>query len=239
VINLKFKIMANTSETNSGNKSYKKCLSPKEYFLLFGCVLISSIVLIILFLTMVIKIPKEITFDFSRTISVILTMLGVLIAFTAINIYSIFNSQVNDEKNKLKELIEHYQNRITDLEQDEKKIKDKINTFFLDYEKINYRVEVLDIDNSVYNILDNNVSLFGKMDNLEKILQLIENKRKSIKNSNLIDKRRDLLGELIVLKARIDSRIKNENFDKIDNKYFKSAIDRLKVLLNEKESINN
>ena len=54
---------------------------------------------------------KELEFDFSKT-SIYITFVGFLFAFAGINIYSIFNTNIEEEKKRLYDLNEQYEDEI-------------------------------------------------------------------------------------------------------------------------------
>ncbi|GHT38650.1 hypothetical protein AGMMS49965_02710 [Bacteroidia bacterium] len=230
-------------------KSKKKCklgqkwLELKEYNCFFWYVLISSIVIVLLFAIIVWKIilveNYEFSLNFQDTIPLILTVLGVFIAFTAINIYSIFNSRINEEKQALQKLNDKYETKIEDLTKNYKKINrhiDKIITFFPYQEKTKLLLDEFELENMLRNLIDINIPIIDRITAAWKLIRVIEDKKKSINTTNLKDESKDLEGELIILKLKIKSRIKNKKFNNVTNQSFQDPIKRLKDLLNEKEN---
>ena len=238
VENLTFKNMANKDETKSEgkNKSAKNGLSSNEYKGFFWYVLISTILIIVLLFIIYYKICNdsyEFSFHFQDTIPVILTVLGVFIAFTAINMYSIFNSRINDERRALKQLNDKYEDQIQDLKNKYKRFEDIANNLRAQY-------ALHDIENSLRDIVDNNVPIVERTTAILKLIRLIEDAKKNIRNPDLkLSESNDLEGKFLILKIRVRSRIQNKEFKRIKNNIFQKAFKKLIDLSNEENNISN
>lgn len=199
----------------------------KSFRFLFWYILISSIVNIVL-IAMFIWSNYEfrISENFDGTITTILSVLGVFIAFTAINIYSVFNSRVNDEKWALEDLRKRY---VGDLEKMEKR--------FVELEKQeNRRREGTDkilLTNDISDIVNKDVLLLDRTTAICKLCVLIENKEKEIEENNFKDKDIELKYSLEMLKSQIRSRLMPyyAQMDEVKNPYFAQAFKRLRSKL--------
>lgn len=240
--------MANTSQNlEQKNKSSLKIF---EYGCFFWFVLISVVVFVLLSAFVLWKIWPLTTYEFSLhfedAIPVILTVLGVFIAFTAINMYSMFNSRVDEKKEDLEKaraLYEQQEKKWASIHEEVIKIAREVKKMHGEMLPYRQRMEpVFDelyLQNSLRNAVDNNASILDRTTGVWKLIRLIEDKKNTIKNCNLINERKELLGDLKLLKYKIDLKIKNEKDSQINNEYLKRAITKLKELLYEDENTIN
>lgn len=212
-----------------------KWLELREYKCFFWYVLISSIVIVFFLAIIVWKIILIENYNFSLhfqdTIPIILTVLGVFIAFTAINIYSIFNSRVDEEKKALEKLKNEYESQIKDLTNNYGKIGMRIDNI---KKGMQSALDELVLENLLNNLIDVNFPIIDRVTAAWKLIRLIEHKKKSINTTNLKDESINLEGELTTLKLKIKSRIKYKKFKQIT--YLQSVIKRLKDLLDEEDT---
>jgi hypothetical protein len=225
-------------------KSGKKGLTSKEYNVFFGYVLISTIVIVFLFSIIIWRIwctNYKFSFDFQDTIPVILSVIGIFIAFTAINIYSVFNSRVSEEKKELEDLKLEYKVKINELNNnyelinsDIKQIKD---TFPYQL-KLKDVVENLDIEKTLSSILDDSVLILERTTNVWKLIGILNGKKKEITKSILKYESYDLADNYKIFKRQIKSKFGTRKFTKIKSTEFQSALNQLIEILNEDDITN-
>jgi hypothetical protein len=151
----------------------------------------------------------------------------VFIAFTAINIYSIFNSRVNEEKKALEKLREEYESQIRDLNNNHERFKAIANDF--------------SVENSLRDIVDNKVPIVERTYAMRKLIGLIESKKRKINDSELkLSEINDLKNDLTKLKRIIRLRMDPQEFYHFSNAnaHFKSSIIILSKLMYEEDIIS-
>jgi len=231
-------------EPESQTNSMKNGLTSREYNIFFWYVLISTIVIVFLFSIIVWRIwctNYEFSFDFQDATPIILSVLGIFIAFTAINIYSVFNSRVSEEKRELENLKSEYKEKIEKLNNnyelingDIKQIKD---TFPYQL-KLKDIVENLDIEKTLGSILDDSVLILERTTNVWKLIGILNGKKKEITKSVLKYESYDLSDNYKIFKRYIKSKIGTRKFTKIKSTGFQSALNQLIEILNEDDITN-
>lgn len=235
--------MIEETETTTQKKSEKN-LTIKEYNAFFWYVLISTIFIVFLFSILVWRIwcsDYEFSFDFQDTTPVILSIIGIFIAFTAINIYSVFNSRVNEEKKDLEDLKTEYKEKIKILDSNYDHINNEIKQIkdtFPYQLKLKDIVENLEIERTLNNILDDDVLLLDRITNIWKLIGIINGKKKEIVKSDLKYESSDLADKYKIFKRQIKSKIGNKKLTKMKSSDFQNAIAKLNKLLNEEDIIN-
>lgn len=215
---------------NKNNKSHKRSLSEKDYKYFFWYVLISTIVIVFFFAIITLKDYKfNFSTDFQFSISVIFTVLGVYIAFSAINTYSIFNSRVKDEKEELENLKSKSKDEIEELINEYKSV---VGTFNINQEKFEDLTKKIELENTLNNIITN-IQMVKRVTAVYKLIGIIDGKMKKKNETNLINERGILNEELIELKEIINLKMRNIKSDKIKNEGFKRAIEKLRILLED------
>lgn len=202
----------------SGDKSFKY---------LFWYILISSVVNVVLIAIFIwSNYEFKVSENFDGTITTILSVLGVFIAFTAINIYSVFNSRVNDEKGALEKLRKRYVEDLEKLEKRFAELKKQENRMKEATERISLTNEISDAVNKDVLVLDRTTAIC-------KLCILIENREDEIEDNNLKDKESELKDGLEALKSKIRSRLipYYDQMEDVKNPYFSQAYKRLKEKL--------
>ena len=176
------------------------------------------------------KIPE----DFNQTIIVILSILGVFIAFTAINIYSVFNSRVEEEKQKLEKMIQkcntdiqNFDKRNEILRKEFDNLEKKINQNLQGIDNYNLQDDIFDIKHSDV-LLEKVRAIFALTERIEIIKKTID-ETDSIKEKERLDE--NLLSLKITIKQNLEPYYKK--IDKINNKTFKDIFNDFKALLDE------
>jgi len=172
--------------------------------------------------------------NFDGTIATILSVLGVFIAFTAINIYSVFNARVEDEKQKLEEVRKKCYNDIADLEIKIEKYHKKFDNF---EDKINQSLDVIDdynLNDEFYDIKHSDVVL-DRVRAIYALIERIEKIKQSIDKTDSIGEKEKLEGDLLSLKHKIKQNLEPycKKIEKTKNKTFKDIFNNFKALLDE------
>lgn len=158
--------------------------------------------------------------EINGIITSLMTVIGIFIAFTAINIYSIFNSRVDEEKEKLNELLSEYEIRINSID------KDKI--FNLQNE--------LKIMLSINNIITDYISTTDKGTAIGVLLEEIEHLEWEAENSDSFNQRSEFEGKLKVrvktIYIALDGYYKNPKQEINKNHIYKQMLDNLMNKLN-------
>ncbi len=191
---------------------------------LFWYILISSVVnvgLIAIFIWE--NYEFRIGSNFDGTIATILSVLGVFIAFTAINIYSVFNSRVNEEKWALEKLKARY---IEDLE----KLEERFMELKIKENKLKDATERISLTNEIFDAVNKDVQLLDRTTAICKLSILIDSKEKELRTNNFKDKDDELESGLEALKCKIRSRLEPyySQMNNETNIYFKKAYEKLK-----------
>jgi len=185
--------------------------------------------------------------NFNGTILAILSILACFIAFTAINMYSVFNSRVEDEKQKLKELREKCYEDMKNLEERfigfKEKCREHLVTLEEEFDNFGDKIKqnLQDIDN--YNLMDdifdikNNDALLEKVRAIYALTERIEIIKKSIGVTDSIKEKERLEENLMSLKNRIKLNLE-PYYRKIiygKNQTFKDIFNDFKELLDEED----
>lgn len=225
------------------NKSIEKWryfVEKIKYILIFSFILISTLVNICFIVWF---LRKNYSFDISyftmyNTVITILSIVGVLITFTAINIYSIFNAQLNTERRELDKVKEKYnidRNEIDSRWQ-------VLNKQFQELEsksecKINDIVAILDrfiLDAEISNVINKDMHPIDRTTSIWKLISRIEIREKNIENNDSKKEDKAFESALEALISKIDYRLLpyKAEIEEEKNPYFSKAYKRLVEKLN-------
>lgn len=192
-----------------------------KYKIIFGYVLISTIVNIFL-IARFLWGNYVFGFGFDSVVTTILSVLGVFITFTAINVYSIFNVQVNSEKYGLETLKKDCDRKIMEINE----LYEKLNKKDIDLEASFYDVKLTAYS---IDIANDKISLVDRVTIMSKLIGMIEAKEKEIEINNQKDRDPELENSLKTLKSKINDRL-SPNYKKLDketNPNFKDVYSKL------------
>lgn len=196
-----------------------------RYKVIFSYILISTLVNIFL-IARFLWGNFGFLFEFDSTVTTILSVLGVFITFTAINIYSVFNVQVNSEKFGLEGLRNECDRKIKEINE----LYEKLNKNDIDLEASFFDIKLTSYS---IDIANNKISLVDRVTFMSKLISLIEATEKEIENNNQKDRELELVNSLISLKCKIDERLCSyyKKLDKEKNPYFINVYSKLKEKL--------
>lgn len=149
---------------------------------------------------------KPINFTITNDIAVIISVIGVFITFSAINIYSIFNARVGEEKERLKEIesgiYEKYETfekmytyKLKYLSDEQKIITDRMDKFLK--EQIEELRQGLLVEISLNNILTDHISAKDKGTAVGFIKERINYLEKWFEETDSISNKNEAEGKLI------------------------------------------
>lgn len=252
-----------SNENDSIDKEIHESGHKKIYCWIFSLLLITIIVVI--YVISDIFYHCNVTFkdlkEINTIISTLLTVIGVFIAFTAINIYSIFNARVDEEKRNLRKLRNKYSNIFKRINDENIELKEKLDGSYSlsielkkdleklrnESESIKSSIESNQSDNnelrnelliliSINNIITDYISIKDKGTAVGTIQMEIYSLDNKINKSDSLSEKKDLEGKQIELVKKIHTAIYGyyqSQKNEMKNVYYKRMLDGLMNKLNE------
>ena len=205
----------------------------KKFNWFFSYIVLSSIVNVGVILFFIGKNYEFRVIDnFDGIILAILSILGTFIAFTAINMYSIFNARIVEETHKLEETRKQLNENIENIE-------NKIENHYKAFSALEDRIDDYNFNDDILNIIRSSVLLLEKTRAIYSLTERIEIIKKNIDETDSIDEREKLEQKLLLLKYTIKQNLKPQ-YHKIEEKgndIFKGIFDNFKALFDEEPEV--
>jgi hypothetical protein len=166
--------------------------------------------------------------NFDGTVATILTVLGIFIAFSAINTYSVLNARAEENKQELEKVKKEHSEYIVNIGNRIENYYKKIDALEKRMDNYNLNAEIYDVKHSVV-VLERVRAIYVLTERIEKI-------KRSIDGTDSIREREKLEQDLLSLKDYIKQNLVPyySPMGKIKNETLQDILNDFKTLLNEK-----
>jgi len=211
----------------------------KKFNWFFSYIVLSSIVNVGVILFFIWKNYEFRVIDnFDGTVATILSVLGIFIAFSAINTYSVLNARAEENKQELEKSRKEHNEYIVNMEEriktHHKELDERIKIHHKELDDFKRKMDNYNTMNDIFNIkhCEGVVDKVRAITNLSDSIEII---KKSIDETDSMKEKERLEENLLSLKNRIKQNLRPyyKEIEKIKNKTFQEIFNDFKILLDE------
>lgn len=196
------------------------------YFLSFIDLMLTILIIVYIAFGFFLKTDNNCSCNFNldlcSNLTIVLSVIGILATITALNIYSIFNARVDEEKDKLETLRKQYLERINKFDD----VKTRIDEFENLIKDIHRQTAINQITNSYISISD-------KVTAISSLTQQIEKFETDICSTDSIVEQNDLKGALYEFSRKIKMALDSVTVPLDANELYRNSFKILKDKVQE------